>query len=75
MLAKKTVKNQLTLPKRIVEKFPGTEYFDIRVVDDSIVLKPVRPSGVEEVRDRLARLGINETDLRNAIAWARRSRR
>ena len=74
MLAKKTVKNQLTLPKKIVEKFPAIEYFDVRVENGSIVLRPVRPEGVEEVREKLARLGISEKDVRNAIVWARRSR-
>ena len=31
MLAKKTSKNQLTLPKEVADKFPGTDYFDVRV--------------------------------------------
>jgi hypothetical protein len=31
MLAKKTSKNQVTLPKAIVEKIPSTEYFDVSV--------------------------------------------
>ena len=74
MLAKKTVKNQLTLPKKIAEKFPAAEYFDVRVENDSIVLRPVRPEGIEEVRQKLARLGIKESDIREAIAWARKSR-
>ena len=75
MLAKKTVKNQLTLPKKIVEKFPATEYFDVRVENDAIVLRPVRPEGVEEVREKLARLGITEKDIRSSIRWARSKRR
>jgi len=75
VLAKKTVKNQLTLPKKIVEKFPATEYFDVRVENDAIVLRPVRPEGVEEVREKLARLGITEKDIRSAIVWARAKRR
>ncbi len=75
MLAKKTVKNQLTLPKKIVEKFPATEYFDVRVENDAIVLRPVRPEGVEEVREKLARLGITEKDIRSGIVWARAKRR
>ena len=75
MLAKKTVKNQLTLPKKVAEKFLGTGYFDVRVENDSIVLRPVRPEGVEEVRERLARLKITEKDIRDAIAWARESKR
>ena len=75
MLAKVTSKNQLTLPKKIVEKFPATEYFDVRVENDSIVLRPVRPGGIEEVREKLVRLGIKESDIQDAIAWARRPRR
>ncbi len=31
MLAKKTSKNQLTLPKEIVKAFPDAEYFDVSV--------------------------------------------
>jgi hypothetical protein len=75
VLAKKTVKNQLTLPKKIVERFPTTEYFDVRVENDSIVLRPVRPEGIEEVRQKLARLGITQRDVRKAIGWARKKRR
>lgn len=75
MLAKKTAKNQLTLPKKIAERFPGVEYFDVRVEDHHIVLRPVRPDSVEKVREKLARLGITEKDIRDAIDWARGSRR
>ena len=38
MLAKKTSKNQLTLPKEIVKSFPDTEYFNISVKDKKIIL-------------------------------------
>ena len=40
MLAKKTSKNQLTLPKEVAEKFPGTDYFDVRVEGRVIELRP-----------------------------------
>src|SRR3972149_1130699 len=33
MLAKKTVKNQITLPKKIADRFPRVEYFDVRAED------------------------------------------
>lgn len=75
MLAKKTVKNQLTLPKRIVERFPGTDYFDVTVERGNIVLTPVRLDQAEKVRSKLNRLGITEKDIRAAVAWARSSRR
>jgi hypothetical protein len=43
MLAKKTSKNQITLPKAIVEVFPDAQYFDVRVQDRKIILLPVNP--------------------------------
>ena len=74
MLAKKTVKNQITLPKKIVERFPDVEYFDVNVDNGNIVLKPVSPNRINEVRDKLAELGISERDIRDAVNWARGSK-
>ena len=34
MLAKKTSKNQITLPKAIVNAFPDAQYFDVRIKDE-----------------------------------------
>ena len=71
MLAKKTSKNQITLPKAVAARFPGVDYFDVSEVDGRIVLAPVRPSRANEVRDRLERLGITSEDVADAVAWAR----
>jgi hypothetical protein len=71
MLAKLTVKNQLTLPKAVVTRFSGVEYFDVSTDGSAITLKPLRPSRLDEVRDKLERLGITEQDITDAIAWAR----
>lgn len=71
MLAKLTVKNQLTLPKAVVKNFAGVEYFDVSTDGSTISLKPLRPNGLDEVRAKLARLGITEQDVKDAIAWAR----
>jgi hypothetical protein len=79
MLAKKTSKNQLTLPKDIVKEFPDTVYFDVRVKGRKIVLTPVTISPevdlLEEVRVKMQRLGIEENDVQEAIKWARRKGR
>ena len=75
MLAKRTSKNQITLPKKIADRFPGTEYFDARVEGGSIVLKPVRPDQVDEVRRKLVEIGITEEDVKAAVRWARAPRR
>jgi len=76
MLAKKTSKNQITLPKKIAESFPGVEYFDIRIENDKILLVPAKilPAGptLERVREKMKQLGIAERDVSEAVRWARR---
>ena len=71
MLAKKTVKNQITLPKRVITRFRGVEYFDVSTDGTCIILRPIQMSRVDEVRTRLADLGIEEKDVANAVSWAR----
>ena len=75
MLAKKTVKNQITLPKRIVQDFPDVEYFDVRKEDDRIVLEPLKTDRAKQVRAKLAALKITETDIAKAVGWARKNSR
>jgi hypothetical protein len=41
MLAKLTSKNQLTLPKAIVQQIDQPEYFDVSLEDGRIVLTPM----------------------------------
>ncbi len=71
MLVKKTSKNQVTLPKKIADRFPGVEYFTVTQSGRRIVLEPLEPSRADEVRARLAKLGIDEADVAKAVAWAR----
>jgi len=71
MLAKKNAENQLLLPKEVADLFLDTDYFDIEVENGRIILKPIQPSRLEQVRDKIAALGITEEDIRDAIAWAR----
>ena len=78
MLAKKTSKNQVTLPRAIVDRFMGVEYFDAMVEDNHIVLTPVsiRPvtADLSAVRDKMERLGITPDDVTDAVAWARKKK-
>jgi antitoxin component of MazEF toxin-antitoxin module len=71
MLAKLTSKNQLTLPKSVVEAVGATEYFDVEVRDGQIVLTPVRIQRGDAVRAKLAALGLSEADVSDAVRWAR----
>jgi hypothetical protein len=76
MLAKKTSKNQLTLPKEIVKEFPDIDYFDVMVSGRKIVLTPVKINPLDaplsSVREKMNKLGINEADVARAVAWARK---
>ena len=72
MLAKLTSKNQLTLPKAVVQRFSGAEYFEVSAEKDQIVLRPVHLGRSEAVRSKLAELGISEADIRGAVKWARK---
>jgi hypothetical protein len=71
MLAKLTVKNQLTLPKAVITRFSGVEYFDVSTDGAAITLKPLRPSRLEEIWAHLEKLGITEQDVSDAVRWAR----
>ena len=71
MLAKMTSKNQLTLPKSVVEAVATPEYFDVEVRNGQIVLTPVRIQRGDAVRAKLAALGLTEADVSDAVHWAR----
>ena len=72
MLAKLTAKNQLTLPKAVLSSYRGTEYFDVTEDNGRIVLTPVRLNRADAVRAKLADLGFTESDVAQAMAWARK---
>ena len=75
MLAKLTTKNQITLPRKVVQEFVGIEYFDADVQDGRIVLSPVRmqPVGttLNGIREKMKKLGITPADVTEAVRWAR----
>jgi len=75
MLAKKTSKNQITLPKDIANAFPDARYFDVSIEDNKILLMPVKimPVGstLEVVREKMKKLGITGKNVDEAIRWAR----
>ena len=75
MLAKKTVKNQITLPKKIVELFPDCDYFDVSAEEGKIVLRPVAIDALDRVQRKLEKLGIEESDISAAVRWAREKNR
>jgi bifunctional DNA-binding transcriptional regulator/antitoxin component of YhaV-PrlF toxin-antitoxin module len=76
MLCKRTYKNQITIPKKVMEKFDGVEYFEARIREGTIVLEPVEVKPLEKsrlakVRKKIAALGLTERDIEDAVVWAR----
>jgi bifunctional DNA-binding transcriptional regulator/antitoxin component of YhaV-PrlF toxin-antitoxin module len=71
MLAKVTSKNQLTLPKAIINEIGHVEYFDVRADEGRIILTPMNMHAGDQVRRKLQDLGISEGDVADAIAFAR----
>ena len=71
MLARRTSKNQTTLPKAVVPRFGECEYFDVTTDGDRITLRPLQRSRSDDVRAKLDELGIGEQDVADAITWAR----
>ena len=76
MLAKKTSKNQLTLPKDIVKAFPEIEYFDVSLEKNGILLVPVKitraDATLDGIRDKMEKLGITEGDVKEGVEWVRK---
>jgi len=79
MLCKKTYKNQITIPKKVMEIFDDVEYFNAEVRDGVIILEPLeisprKDARLEKVRKKIADLGLTESDIENAVRWARKKR-
>jgi hypothetical protein len=71
MLAKLTSKNQLTLPKRVVEQVRA-EYYNVRTEGQAIILTPAHVGGLDAVHAKLEALGISEKDVTAAVTFARK---
>jgi len=75
MLARKTEKNQITIPEAILRDLPDTDYFEVSRRNDEIVLRPVSPKEgqqtLRQVRAKVETLGITPKDIDEAIRWAR----
>jgi hypothetical protein len=77
LLCKRTYKNQITLPKKVMEKFEGVEYFQAEVQEGKIVLDPVQITSASEsildrMRQKASALGLAEKDVKDAVVWARK---
>ena len=74
MLAKMTSKNQITIPKKIIDQVPEAQYFDVELKEGIILLRPLKIYGtdLEQIRSKINKLGLNENSVAEAIKWARK---
>jgi bifunctional DNA-binding transcriptional regulator/antitoxin component of YhaV-PrlF toxin-antitoxin module len=65
MLAKMTAKNQITIPKKIIEKLPGVAYFEVELKDGVVMLKPLKvyDTSLEKIRTKVKKLGLQENTV------------
>jgi hypothetical protein len=73
MLAKRTSKNQITLPKAIVGRVAKSEYFDVTIEQGRVVLTPIAIHAIDETYQQLERTGLTEGDVAAAVKWARQN--
>ena len=73
MLAKMTSKNQITIPKKIIEQLPAVEYFEVELKGGVVMLKPLKvyDTSLERIRAKVKKLRLHENTVKEAIEWAR----
>jgi bifunctional DNA-binding transcriptional regulator/antitoxin component of YhaV-PrlF toxin-antitoxin module len=73
MLSKMTSKNQITIPKKIIEQLPDVEYFKVELKDGVVMLRPLKTydTSLEGIRTKVKKLGLQENTVKEAIEWAR----
>ena len=74
MLAKITSKNQITIPKQIIDQLDDVTHFEVQLDKGAVVLKPVRfyDTNLEQIRSKIEKLGISENTVADAVKWARK---
>jgi bifunctional DNA-binding transcriptional regulator/antitoxin component of YhaV-PrlF toxin-antitoxin module len=73
MLTKITSKNQITIPKKIMDQIPEARYFEVEFKRGVVVLRPLKTysTSLEAIRSKIQDLGLGPDCVREAIKWAR----
>ena len=73
MLAKLTSKNQITIPKKIMDQLPDIQHFDVTLDEGVVMMKPLLLYDVdlERIRAKMEKLGLEKDTVAEAIKWAR----
>ena len=59
MLAKLTTKNQITIPKQIIDQIPEANYFDVELNGEVVVMKPLKiyDTDLQQIRAKIKKMG------------------
>ncbi|MGD8950804.1 MAG: AbrB/MazE/SpoVT family DNA-binding domain-containing protein [Desulfobacterales bacterium] len=73
MMAKLTSKNQITIPKKIIEQLGATRYFQVELQEGVILLKPLKTFDTDlvKIRSKIKKLGLTPDSVGEAVKWAR----
>ena len=73
MLTKLTSKNQITIPKKIMDRLPDVNYFEVDFENGLVLLKPLKlyDTDLEKIRAKVKKLGLKKKTVAEAIIWAR----
>jgi bifunctional DNA-binding transcriptional regulator/antitoxin component of YhaV-PrlF toxin-antitoxin module len=73
MLAKITAKNQITIPKKIMDQIPDARYFEVEFNNGIVVLRPLKTysTSLDAIRSKIQKLGLNPDCVKEAINWSR----
>jgi len=73
MLSKITSKNQITIPKKILDQIPDVKYFDVGLQDGVVLLKPLKlyDTNLDQIREKIKKIGLKPNSVNEAIRWAR----
>lgn len=77
MLCRLGAKNQITLPKELLDGLTGKEYFEARregvtIVLEPVIVRPYETRELSEIRSQIAGGGVEEKDIESLVAEARR---
>ena len=71
MLTKRTSKNQVTIPKAVLQAVGETDYYEVSTQNGKIILTPFQLQQAETVRAKLESLGLTEQDIVEAVRSVR----
>jgi hypothetical protein len=62
-------RHKITIPKKIVDQLPETDYFEVELKEGLILLKPLQiyETDLEKIRSKMKNLGLKTDSVREAI--------